>query len=102
MKKLKIGDIVIAVFLGTSSECEVIEILDKHLYKLRMKCGTILPGVTWLKNLDAKQRKNKPWHLVKYVGHTKSKVIEKDNIQKADLEKVIQKQKDFLGGNIKK
>ena len=101
MKKLKIGDIVIAVFLGTSSECEVIEILDKHLYKLRMKCGTILPGVTWLKNLDAKQRKNKPWHLVKYVGHTKSKVIEKDNIQKADLDKAIAKQKKFLRGDIK-
>ena len=67
-----------------------------------MESGTILPGVTWLKNLDAKQRKNKPWHIVKYVRHLKSKVIQKDSIQKADLEKSIQKQKDFLGGNIKK
>jgi len=102
MKKLKIGDIVVAVFLGTPGECEVIEVIDKHLYKLRMESGTILPGVTWLKNLDVKQRKNKPWHIVKYVRHSKSKVIEKDSIQKADLEKSIQKQKDFLGGNIKK
>tara|TARA_R110002020_G_scaffold76093_5_gene193159 strand:- start:426 stop:734 length:309 start_codon:yes stop_codon:yes gene_type:complete len=102
MKKLKVGDIVVAVFLGTPGECEVIEVIDKHLYKLRMESGTILPGVTWLKNLDAKQRKNKPWHIVKYVRHLKSKVIQKDSIQKADLEKSIQKQKDFLGGNIKK
>ena len=67
MKHLKVGDIVIAVFLGTSSECKVIEVTDKKskLYKLRMKCGTILPGVTWLKLLDAKQKKNKPWHILK-------------------------------------
>ncbi len=102
MKKLKVGDIVVAVFLGTPGECEVIEVTDKQLYKLRMKSGTILPGVTWYKLLDAKQKKNKPWHIVKYIGHTKSKVSEKDNIQKADLEKAMRKQKDFLGGNIKK
>ena len=104
MKHLKIGDIVGAVFLGSACECEVIEIVDKKKksYKLRMKSGTILPGVTWYKLLDAKQKKNKPWHIVKYIGHTKSKVSEKDNIQKADLEKAMRKQKDFLGGNIKK
>ena len=57
MKHLKVGDIVKAVFLGSSCECEVIEIVDKKKksYKLRMKSGTILPGVTWLKNLDDKQ-----------------------------------------------
>ncbi|MGI9599538.1 MAG: hypothetical protein ACR2L7_00125 [Candidatus Actinomarina sp.] len=102
MKKLKLGDIVEAVFLGTPGKCEVIEVIDKHLYKLRMESGTILPGVTWLKNLDDKQKKNKPWHIVKYVGHTKTKVSKKDSIQKTDLEKEMQKQKDFLDGNIKK
>ena len=104
MKHLKIGDIVIAVFLGSPEPCEVIEVIDKKekLYKLRMKSGTILPGVTWLKNLDDKQKKNKPWHIVKYVGHTKTKVSKKDSIQKTDLEKEMQKQKDFLDGNIKK
>ena len=67
-----------------------------------MKSGTILPGVTWYKLLDSKQKKNKPWYIVKYVRHTNSKVPKKDNIQKADLEKAIQKQKDFLDGNIEK
>ena len=58
MKHLKVGDMVGAVFLGSSCECEVIEIVDKKKksYKLRMKSGTILPGVTWLKNLDDKQK----------------------------------------------
>jgi hypothetical protein len=102
MKKLKLGDIVEAVFLGTPEECEVIEITDKQLYKLRMKSGTILPGVTWLKLLDAKQKKNKPWHILKYIGHKEPKVIEKDNIQKSDLDKHFQKQKNFIRGEIKK
>ena len=103
MKHLKVGDIVKAVFLGSSCECEVIEIVDKKKksYKLRMKSGTILPSVTWLKNLDAKQKKNKPWHIVKYIGHKEPKVIEKDNIQKAGLDKAIAQQKKFLRGDIK-
>ena len=102
MKHLKVGNIVGAVFLGSPCECEVIEITDKKkkLYKLRMKSGTILPGVTWLKNLDAKQKKTKPWHILKYVGYKEPKVIEKDNIQKTDLDKAIAKQKKFLRGEI--
>ena len=102
MKKLKVGDIVGAVFLGTPEECEVIEITDKQLYKLRMKSGTILPGVTWFKLLDAKQKKNKPWHILKYIRHKERKVIKKDNIQKPDLDKEIEKQKNFIRGEIKK
>ena len=103
MKHLKVGDVVGAVFLGSSCECEVIEITDKKakLYKLRMKSGTILPGVTWFKNLDAKEKKKKPWHIVKYLGHKELKVIEKDNIQNSDLDKAIAKQKKFLRGDIK-
>jgi len=104
MKKLKLGDIVGAVFLGTPEECEVIEITDnkKKLYKLRMKSGTILPSVTWFKLLDEKQKKNKPWYIVKYIGHKELKVIQKDNIQKADLDKELHKQKNFIRGEIKK
>lgn len=103
MKHLKLGDVVSAVFLGTPGKCEVIEVTDKKnkLYKLRMKCGTILPGVTWFKNLDTKQKKNKPWYIVKYLGHKELKVIEKDSIQKTDLDKAIAKQKKFLRGDIK-
>jgi hypothetical protein len=103
MKHLKVGDIVVAVFLGSPDECEVIEIIDKKnkLYKLRMKSGTILPGVTWFKLLDTKQRQNKPWHIVKYVGHKEPKVVVKDSIQKADLDKAIAKQKKFIRGEIK-
>lgn len=104
MKHLKLGDVVSAVFLGTPGKCEVIEVTDKKnkLYKLRMKCGTILPGVTWFKNLDTKQKKTKPWHILKYVGYKEPKVIEKDSIQKSDLDKQIQKQKNFIRGEIKK
>ena len=104
MKHLQIGDQVIAVFLGSPEPCEVIEVTDKKqkLYKLRMKSGTILPSVTWFKLLDDKQRKSKPWYIVKYTGHTKVKVLEKDSIQKLDLENHIQKQKDFIHGKIKK
>ncbi len=74
MKHLKVGDIVGAIFLGSSCECEVIEITDK---------------------------KNKPWHILKYLGHKEPKVMEKDSIQKADLDKAIAKQKKFLRGEIK-
>ena len=104
MKHLKIGDIVGAVFLGSTCECEVIEIVDKKKksYKLRMKSGTILPGVTWLKNLDDKQKKKTPWHIVKYLGHKEPKVIKKDSIQKSDLDKAITQQKNFIRGEIKK
>ena len=103
MKHLKVGNIVGAVFLGSACECEVIEITDKKkkLYKLRMKSGTILPGVTWLKNLDAKERKKKPWHIVKYLGHKEPKVTVKENIPKSDLDKAINQQRKFIRGEIK-
>ena len=102
MKKLKVGDQVDAIFLGCTKNCEVVEITDKQLYKLQMVCGTFLPNVTWYKLLDEKQKKNKPWYIVKYTGHTKVKVLEKDRIQSSDLENHIQKQKDFLRGNVVK
>ena len=95
-KRFKVGDLVTAVFLGTAYDCEVIEITDKHLYKLRTSDGTILPSVTW----PDLMKKNSPWYLVKKTGHKESKVIKKDNIQKTDLDKAIAKQKKFLRGEI--
>ena len=100
MKKLKIGDLVIAVFLGTPSECEVIELIGNQLYKLKMKSGTILPGVTWLSLLDVKQKKTKPWHILKYIRHTEHKVIEDNTNIRADLDQAIIKQKKFIRGEI--
>ena len=51
---MMLGDIVEAVFLGSSYECQVIEIIEKHKYKLRKRDGTILPNVTWKKLLTKK------------------------------------------------
>ena len=103
MKHLNIGDHVIAIFLGSPEPCEVIEVTDKknELYKLRMKSGTILPGVTWFKLLDAKQKKNKPWHILKFVKHEKIKVIEDDKDIATDLDHVIDQQRKFIRGEIK-
>ena len=104
MKHLKVGDVVIASFLGTPNECKIVEVTDKKnkLYKLRMKCGTFLPGVTWLKLLDDKQKKNKPWHILKYVKHEKSKVIEDTKSIRSDLDHAIDQQRKFIRGEIKK
>ena len=95
MKKLKLGDKVTAVFLGTSYACEVIEVSDKHRYKLQKTDGTILPNATWHKLLEKKS----PWYITKFIKSGKAKVKQKESIQKTDLEKAIQKQKDFLDGN---
>ncbi len=104
MKHLKIGDQVIAVFLGSPGSCEVIEVTDKKkkLYKLRMKSGTILPSVTWFSLLDDKQKKKKPWYILKYVKHIKPKVIEDDKINRSDLDTAVDQQRKFIRGEIKK
>tara|TARA_R110002051_G_scaffold305491_1_gene375484 strand:+ start:74 stop:388 length:315 start_codon:yes stop_codon:yes gene_type:complete len=104
MKHLNVGDEVIAVFLGTPEACQVIEVSDKKnkLYKLQMKSGTKLPNVTWFKLLDVKEKKNKPWYILKYIKHIKPKVELEDTINKADLDNKIQEQKNFIHGNIKK
>ena len=47
MKKLKLGNIVTARFLGESFECEVIEVIDKDTYNLKTKEGTFLSSVQW-------------------------------------------------------
>ena len=108
MKKLKVGNIVRAVFLGTPGPCEVIEVTDKHLYKLRMKSGTILPGVTWFKKLSAKEKKNKPWYIEALIDDTtnvkltKSKDTSKNTTNNNELKKAIKNQKEFVRGTIKR
>ena len=47
VKKLKLGNIVSAVFLGEKYKCEVIKVIDKDTYRLKTNQGTILPHVTW-------------------------------------------------------
>ena len=98
MKKLTIGDYVEAKFLGETYECQVIEITDKHRYKIQKIDGTILPNATWQKLLEKKS----PWFITKFLRSGKIKVKQKQSIQRIDLEKAIQKQKDFLGGKLKK
>ena len=108
MKKLKVGNIVRAVFLGTPEPYEVIEVTDKHLYKLRSKSGTILPGVTWYKKLSEKEKKSKPWYIEALINNTtnvkltKSKDTSKNTTNKNELDKAIKSQKDFIRGAVKK
>lgn len=103
MKKLKVGNIVSAVFLGTTYTCEVIEVTEKNVYKLRMKSGTILPSVQWKKQM----KKDSPWHIVSLldattnVKLTKSKDTRQNTSENISLEKAIKKQKDFIRGAVK-
>jgi hypothetical protein len=104
MKKLKIGNIVSAAFLGEVHRCEVIEITEKDMYKLRMESGTILPSVQWKKQM----KKNSPWHIIALldsttiVKSTKSKDTNKNTTNKIQLENAIKNQKDFIRGAVKK
>jgi|TARA_R110000851_G_scaffold317944_1_gene481620 hypothetical protein len=98
MKKLKVGDVVNAVFLSEPNECEVIEVINKHVYKLMMKEGTILPNATWKKLLE----KPMPWHIVSLVRRGNVKVIKDSKSIRSDLDHAISKQKAFIRGEIKK
>jgi len=110
-KKLIIGDIVQAYFLGSPEPCEVTEIIDKNSYKLRMKSGTILPGVKWKQDMDKKS----PWYIDAYLGHNNITKSPKDqntsqntlplsewSDDKKELEKAVKKQKEFIKGKVKK
>ena len=107
-KKLKVGDIVSACFLGTPERCEVIQVTDKNLYKLRMSSGTILPGVTWYSLLDAKEKKTKPWYIDAYLEHKQTTKSNEDQntsqntTDKVELDKAIKKQKKFIKGKARK
>ena len=54
--KLEVGDEVVAKFLGAPHNCVVIEIVDRHTYKLKTPSGTILPSAKW-EDKTAKDRK---------------------------------------------
>ncbi len=65
--KLEVGDEVVAKFLGAPLNCVVIEIVDRHTYKLKTPSGTILPSCKW-EDKTARDRKGKitsPWYIVK-------------------------------------
>jgi hypothetical protein len=104
MKKLKVGNIVCAVFLGEVHRCEVIEITEKDMYKLRTESGTILPSVQWKKQM----KKDSPWHIVALLDATttvkssKSKDTNQNTMDKTELDIAIKKQKDFVQGVVKK
>ena len=67
MKKLKLGKIVIARFLGESFECEVIEVIDKDTYHLKTKEGTFFSSVTWKDKCEVNKKGKilSPWYIEK-------------------------------------
>ena len=67
MKKLKLGDNVIARFLGEIFKCEVIKVVDKDTYHLLTKQGTTLPSVQWKDKCEVNKKGKilSPWHIEK-------------------------------------
>ena len=67
MKKLKLGDIVIARFLGDRFQFEVIEVIDKDTYNLKTKDGTFLSSVRYKHKceVDKKGKLLSPWYIEK-------------------------------------
>ena len=104
-RKLKIGDLVRAYFLGTDDVYQVIEVTDKNTYKIKcVKSGTILPSVKWKKDMDKKS----VWYIDDLVGHkalpksTEDKNTSKNTTKKIELDAAIKKQKKFISGKINK
>ena len=104
-RKLKIGDLVRAYFLGTDDIYQVIEVTDKNAWKIKcVKSGTILPSVKWKKDMDKKS----PWYIDDLVGHsslpksTKDQNTSKNTTKKSELDKAIKKQKKFIKGDVSK
>ena len=100
-KKLKIGDLVRAYFLGTDDIYRVIEVTDKNAWKIKcVKSGTILPSVKWKKDMDKKS----PWYIESYIGtkempkSTKDQNTIKNTTEKDELNAAIKKQKKFIDG----
>ena len=104
-RKLKIGDLVRAYFLGTDDIYRVIEVTDKNAWKIKcIRSGTILPSVKWKKDMDKKS----PWYIDELVGHealsksTEDKNTIKNTTKKTELDIAIKKQKKFLDGTLNK
>ena len=104
-RKLKIGDLVRAYFLGTDDIYQVIMVIDKNTYKIKcVRSGTILPSVKWKKDMDKKS----PWYIDELVGHnelpksTEDQNTSKNTTKKTELDIAIKKQKKFIKGKIDK
>lgn len=103
-KKLKLGDIVQAYFLGESERCTVIEVIDRYSYKLRCRTGLVLPNVSWKVDMDKKS----PWYIDAYLGHKAVPKLKEDQntrpntTNKIELDKAIKKQKKFTKGRVTK
>ena len=104
-RKLKIGDLVRAYFLGTDDTYQVIEVTDKNTWKLKcVRSGTILPSVKWKQDMDKKS----VWYIDDLVGHrampksTEDQNTSKNTTDKIELDKAIKKQKKFIKGKVGK
>ena len=104
-RKLKIGDLVRAYFLGTDDVYQVIEVTDKNTYKIKcVKSGTILPSVKWKKDMDKKS----VWYIDEYLGHkavpksTEDQNTSKNTTDKIELDIAIKKQRKFIKGKVSK
>ena len=104
-KKLKIGNLVRVNFIGSNYICEVIEVIDKTTYKAsNIKTGVINP------HLRGKAHKDKKsvWFIEAFISDTpgvkstRSIDTRKKTTKKSELDQAIEKQKDFIKGNIKK
>jgi len=103
-KKLRVGDQVIAFFLGSRVHCEVIGITEKG-YKLMTSTGTILPNAKWF---DPEEKKKAPWYIdsvcterISMDTPNKPEVLKPKRVAKQEddaLKQAIQKQKDFIRG----
>ena len=104
-RKLKIGDLVRAYFLGTDDIYQVIEVTDKNAWKIKcVKSGTILPSVKWKKDMDKKS----VWYIDEYLGHkavpksTEDQNTSKNTTDKIELDIAIKKQRKFIKGKVSK
>jgi len=65
MKKLKLGDNVIARFLGETFECKVVKVIGKDTYNLKTKEDTFLLSVTWKDKCEVNKKGKilSPWYI---------------------------------------
>tara|TARA_R100001244_G_scaffold41272_1_gene37058 strand:- start:166 stop:387 length:222 start_codon:yes stop_codon:yes gene_type:complete len=65
IKKLKLGDKVIARFLGDKFQCEIIKVVDKDTYHLLTKRGTTLPSIKLKDKCERDKKGNiiSPWYI---------------------------------------
>jgi len=61
---LKVGNVVIVNFMGTSHKCQVTEIISKDTYKLLSTTGTIFGNAKWGKHLI----EYTPWYIIKKIS----------------------------------